>query len=106
MASDNSNRKVASQAKASTKEKEPALLVPPEERFWKRYSPNHELPLSSASSALMHLCALAFWLWAPTASQTGARRSLSMPSRSAPAAVLRTAPNGQAPGNFLDNWTS
>ncbi|HEV3445619.1 MAG TPA: hypothetical protein VG099_13310 [Gemmataceae bacterium] len=58
MASDNSNRKEASQAKASTKEKEPALLVPPEERFWKRYSPNHEFPLSSASSALMHLCAL------------------------------------------------
>ena len=56
MASDNS--KEASQAKVSTKEKEPALLVPPEERFWKRYSPNHEFPLSSASSALMHLCAL------------------------------------------------
>jgi hypothetical protein len=56
MASDNS--KEASKAKASTKEKEPALLVPPEERFWKRYSPNHEFPLSSASSALMHLCAL------------------------------------------------
>jgi hypothetical protein len=58
MASDNSNRKEASQARASAKEKEPALLVPPEERFWKRYSPNHEFPLSSASSALMHLCAL------------------------------------------------
>jgi len=58
MASDNSNRKEASLAIASTKEKEPALLVPPEERFWKRYSPNHEFPLSSASSALMHLFAL------------------------------------------------
>ncbi|HEV3082037.1 MAG TPA: hypothetical protein VGY66_19810 [Gemmataceae bacterium] len=56
MASDNS--KEASEAKAVSKEKEPALLVPPEERFWKRYSPNHEFPLSSASSALMHLCAL------------------------------------------------
>ena len=58
MASDNSHRQEASKAKVSTKEKGPALLVPPEERFWKRYSPNHELPLSSASSALMHLCAL------------------------------------------------
>ncbi|HEV3085350.1 MAG TPA: hypothetical protein VGY66_36690 [Gemmataceae bacterium] len=58
MASDNSNRKEASKAKAGTREKEPGLLVPPEERFWKRYSPNHEFPLSSASSALMHLFAL------------------------------------------------
>jgi hypothetical protein len=56
MASDNS--KEASKPTASTKEKEPALLVPPEERFWKRYSPHYEFPLSSATSALMHLCVL------------------------------------------------
>jgi hypothetical protein len=31
------------------------LRVPPDERFWRRYSPHHELPLSSASSVALHL---------------------------------------------------
>jgi hypothetical protein len=41
-------------AKSSTK---PGRL-PPEEKFWKRYSPHHELPLSTASSVLIHAIAL------------------------------------------------
>src|SRR4051812_11037220 len=33
----------------------PQLLVPPEERFWKRYSPHGEAPLSAAGSFALHL---------------------------------------------------
>jgi hypothetical protein len=33
-------------------------LLPPDERFWQRYSPNHELPVSSATSAAIHLLVL------------------------------------------------
>src|SRR5262249_49171120 len=29
-------------------------LLPPEERFWVKYSPNHELPVSSVSSIALH----------------------------------------------------
>jgi hypothetical protein len=32
--------------------------LPPEERFWKRYSPHHEFPLSSATSAALHVLAI------------------------------------------------
>src|SRR5207237_9412148 len=31
------------------------LVVPPEEKFWKRYSPHHEAPLSGVSSFALHL---------------------------------------------------
>src|SRR3954470_10070151 len=34
---------------------EPALRVPPEEKFWKRYSPHGEAPLSLAGSFGLHL---------------------------------------------------
>src|SRR4051812_11516610 len=30
-------------------------LVPPEEKFWERYSPNQEMPISGASSFVAHL---------------------------------------------------
>jgi hypothetical protein len=33
--------------------------TPPDERFWKRYSPHHELPISSATSAGLHASVLA-----------------------------------------------
>ncbi|HYT89761.1 MAG TPA: hypothetical protein VEL76_13720 [Gemmataceae bacterium] len=51
---------------AATTEKKAAAqqpLVPPEERFWQRYSPHHEAPLSGAGSLTLHallLGALAF----------------------------------------------
>jgi hypothetical protein len=35
-------------------------LVPPEQRFWKRYSPHHEFPLSAVSSLMLHV--LGFFL--------------------------------------------
>src|SRR5437870_1088365 len=31
------------------------LPVPPEEKFWKRYSPHHEAPLSGVSSMASHI---------------------------------------------------
>jgi hypothetical protein len=34
-------------------------LVPQDERFWKRYSPHHEFPLSSAASVALHVMAIA-----------------------------------------------
>src|SRR5262245_31283090 len=34
------------------------MLVPPDEKFWKRYSPHHEAPLSGISSFAIHLLAI------------------------------------------------
>ena len=46
----------------------PKPLVPPDERFWKRYSPHHEMELASAASVTLHvllvvLVAVAASLW-------------------------------------------
>src|SRR5262249_14132784 len=35
---------------------------PPDERFWKKYSPHHELPISGATSAALHALALTLLL--------------------------------------------
>ncbi len=35
------------------------MLVPDDERFWRRYSPHHEFPLSSAASIALHVMAVA-----------------------------------------------
>ena len=35
-----------------------AAASPPEEEFWKRYSPHHEFPLSTAASVALHVLAL------------------------------------------------
>src|SRR5262245_33626219 len=36
--------------------------IPPEEKFWQRYSPHHEAPLSGASSFFLHIGALGLGL--------------------------------------------
>jgi hypothetical protein len=36
--------------------------LPPEERFWKHYSPHHEFPLSSVTSAALHVLAIVLLL--------------------------------------------
>ncbi|HEY7329922.1 MAG TPA: hypothetical protein VH592_19965 [Gemmataceae bacterium] len=41
-----------------TGKKTASPLVPPDERFWQRYSPHAELPLSSAGSLVVHVLAL------------------------------------------------
>jgi hypothetical protein len=33
-------------------------LIPPEEHFWKRYSPRHEFPLSSVGSVVLHVLSI------------------------------------------------
>lgn len=38
-------------------------LAPPEEQFWKRYSPHHEFPLSLSSSVVLHLMGLAILIF-------------------------------------------
>jgi hypothetical protein len=46
-------------------------LIPPEEKFWVRYSPHHEFPLSSATSFVLHLLGIGLlvlvaWMVWPT----------------------------------------
>src|SRR5438093_278210 len=60
MATDNPAKKDTNENQDTAKEKQTPALVPPDERFWQRYSPNHEFPLSSASSAMIHLFVLGF----------------------------------------------
>ncbi len=43
---------------SQTKSAGPALKVPPEEQFWKRYSPHGEAPLSVAGSVTLHALAI------------------------------------------------
>jgi hypothetical protein len=43
---------------AATQAKEKKPLVPPDEKFWQKYSPHHEAPLSGASSTFLHLAVL------------------------------------------------
>jgi hypothetical protein len=52
---------------AVVKDKTPGTPVapgrlPPEERFWKHYSPHHEFPLSSVTSAALHALAIVLLL--------------------------------------------
>lgn len=42
----------------SSAETKPTDLQPPDERFWVKYSPNHELPVSGAASLLWHTAAI------------------------------------------------
>src|SRR5262245_34114773 len=37
-------------------------LVPPDEKFWKRYSPYHEAPLSGVSSTMLHILVIGLLL--------------------------------------------
>lgn len=46
---------MATDAPSSPPSKPRPPLVPPEERFWIRYSPHQELPLSAASSFALHI---------------------------------------------------
>src|SRR5262249_27441386 len=91
----------AARAGAAAAPRETGPLIPPEEKFWQRYSPHNEAPLSGASSFLLHmallsLLALVCWL--------GSRASDS--NKSIPVGALAVAgpeggggdPGGQADG--------
>jgi hypothetical protein len=47
---------------AETKSIPRPTLIPPEEKFWKRYSPHQEAPLSGVSSAVLHVLVLGLML--------------------------------------------
>jgi len=68
-------------------------LVPPEERFWQRYSPHSELPLSGTGSLVLHILAfgllgLAAWL---------ATTLFSHANRSLPVEAVRVSGGGGNP---------
>jgi hypothetical protein len=42
--------------------KPPGPLAPPEEKFWEKYSPHYEFPLSSVGSVALHIAALLLFL--------------------------------------------
>jgi hypothetical protein len=62
--------------------------VPPEERFWKRYSPNSELPLSGVSSLALHALLLGLLLLAAWAAYLF---GLDAPPRPVPQEVVKLA---------------
>jgi hypothetical protein len=47
-------------ASSPSKTGQSIVLLPPEERFWKRYSPHYEMPLAGVTSICLHGLALAF----------------------------------------------
>jgi hypothetical protein len=49
-------------APAKTATGKAAPKLPPEEKFWKKYSPHHEFPLSSITSAALHLLVIGLLL--------------------------------------------
>lgn len=60
-------------------------LVPPEERFWKHYSPHQEFPLSTGSSVLLHLLAAGLLALAAIYIHSG----FTKPKRDVPLDVVR-----------------
>jgi len=67
------------------------MLVPPEEKFWKRYSPHHEAPLSGISSFAVHMLLIPLLLligWVRT------KLHDEDENRSVPVDVVRIKPSG------------
>ncbi len=74
-------------------------LTPPDERFWQRYSPHAEFPLSSAGSLVLHLLlfgllALAAWLGVALFGQT---------NRQLPVEAVRVVAGGGGNRNGQDD---
>jgi hypothetical protein len=68
----------------------PRPLVPPDEQFWKHYSPHHEAPLSGVTSLAVHLLLIPLLL---LAAWVATRLGLQDENRSAEVDVIRIAPN-------------
>src|SRR5437868_14915744 len=80
-------------------EKEKKPLIPPDEKFWQRYSPHHEAPLSGVSSFFLHVSVLAlfgliFWI--------GSKMADSNKSIPVDAVALGSAGGGGDPGGADD----
>jgi hypothetical protein len=84
-------------SKAAATETETELL-PPDESFWKRYSPRHEFPIAGSASTLVHLLAIGgvvlaglamSWRWYGESAQPPAMNVVM---------VQQTIGDGRAPG--------
>jgi hypothetical protein len=72
-------------------------LVPQDEKFWKRYSPHHEFPLSSAASVALHVMAIAVLILGAV---LAARWGLGDSEKSIPISILDDpGGGGQLDGN-------
>jgi hypothetical protein len=69
-------------------------LIPPDERFWRRYSPHGELPLSGASSLAVHLLLFGLLLLSAWLAFAVFRHA----SRALPVDAVRLEPGGKSPG--------
>lgn len=78
-----------------------APLVPPEERFWQRYSPHHEFPLSSLLSLLAHAAVAAVLVWVVGRALFGSEKTRPIPMDTIVIAGGGGNPEGigDAPGN-------
>jgi hypothetical protein len=78
----------------STSRPQDQKLVPPDERFWQRYSPHGELPLSGASSLAVHLLIFGLLLLSAWLAFAVFRHA----SRALPVDAVRLEPGGKLPG--------
>src|SRR5437016_4140404 len=70
-------------------------LIPPDEKFWQRYSPHSEAPLSGVTSAVIHVLAIGLLLlviWIQF------RTGIEEENRSLPVDVVKFGGGGGTPG--------
>jgi hypothetical protein len=77
----------------------PGPLAPPDEKFWERYSPHYEFPLSSVGSVAMHIAALVLFLGALyLLSRMTISDKTAVPMRAVAVAGEGDGPDGQGAG--------
>src|SRR5436305_13082532 len=70
-------------------------LIPPDEKFWQRYSPHSEAPLSGVTSAVLHILAIGLLLLIVYIKyMTGVEEE----NRSLPVDVVKFGGGGGTPG--------
>ncbi|HVK11356.1 MAG TPA: hypothetical protein VM597_21475 [Gemmataceae bacterium] len=88
-------------APASPPKAPPGPLAPPDERFWEKYSPHYEFPLSGVGSVLMNVGALAVFLmalWFMARSTASDKTSLPISAMNVSFADSSDGPPGQGSG--------
>jgi hypothetical protein len=88
-----------------TKPATPALRVPPEEKYWRRYSPHGEAPLSLAGSVALHILVggLLLFLGVYAASWLGGRKG-SVPVEPVRLGAGKGVPGGKDGGGLKDDF--
>jgi hypothetical protein len=79
----------------STSRPDDPKRVPPDERFWQRYSPHGELPMSGASSLAVHLLVFGLLLLSAWLALTVFRQA----NRALPVDAVRLEPGGKPRGD-------